>query len=57
MKVFGADSALGGVATLKELGMTGFPLNQTGKIVKRDLEKPVAEFLKVPETEVGILQR
>lgn len=57
IKIFGPDSALGGVATLKELGLSEFPLNPTGKIMKRDLEKPVADFLHVSEKEVGILQR
>ena len=44
--LFGPDYALGGVATLKDLGLDKFPLNATGKIMKRDLEAPIARYLK-----------
>lgn len=52
--VFGPDSALGGVASLKELGLDEFPLTVTNKIMKRGLEGPVAEFLKLPVQEIGV---
>ena len=32
--VFGETSALGGAITLEELGMSKFPVNATGKIMK-----------------------
>lgn len=45
MEHFGKDCALGGVATLNDLGLEKFPLNKTEKIVKRELEAPVAAYL------------
>lgn len=57
VNIFGVDEALGGVATLKELGLDDFPRNATDKILKRDLEGPVADYLLVPEEEVGIPTR
>lgn len=32
--LFGKDYALGGAVSLQQLGMTDFPLNATGKIMK-----------------------
>jgi len=46
LDLFGKDYALGGVATLEELGLTDFPLNATGKIMKLELVEPVTNYLK-----------
>lgn len=37
LEIFGPDYALGDVLTLKELGLEDFPINITGKILKREL--------------------
>lgn len=44
---FGKDYALGGVASLKEIGMVEFPVNQTHKIIKSEVQAAVMdEFFK-----------
>ena len=40
---FGKDYALADVASLEELGLTAFPMNATGKIMKIDLVKVLEE--------------
>lgn len=49
--LFGKDYVLCGFATLEELGLQEFPLNATGKIVKRELEGLIATFLAGTVTE------
>ena len=43
IEVFGTDYALGGVASLQQMGFRDFPLNSTGKIMKISLEEIVKE--------------
>lgn len=43
--VFGEDYALGGLASLKELGLLEFPVNQTHKIVKSRVQEDVERLL------------
>jgi 4-coumarate--CoA ligase len=43
--VFGKDYALGGLASLKELGLLEFPVNQTHKIVKSKVQEDVERHL------------
>lgn len=45
LDLFGKDYALGGVATLQQLGLDDFPLNSTGKIMKLTLEAAVEKHL------------
>lgn len=42
---FGDDYALGGVASLKEIGLDQFPVNATHKIVKARVQRIVMDFL------------
>ncbi|KAH8589377.1 putative amp dependent CoA ligase [Bisporella sp. PMI_857] len=44
--VFGNDYALGGLATLKQLGFVEFPLNSTHKIIKSQVQEAVLKHLK-----------
>lgn len=44
--VFGRDYALGGLASLKQLGLVEFPLNSTHKIIKSEVQTVVAKHLK-----------
>lgn len=44
LDMFGKDYALGPVITLEQLGKQGFPLNATGKIMKRDVLEWVKEY-------------
>ena len=44
--VFGKDYALGGLASLKQLGVIEFPLNPTHKIIKSELQTIVIRYLK-----------
>lgn len=50
--IFGSEYALGGIATLDDLGMVDFPINATQKIVKRELEAPVAGWV-IANADVG----
>uniref|UniRef100_A0A093W0F4 Putative 4-coumarate--CoA ligase 5 n=1 Tax=Talaromyces marneffei PM1 TaxID=1077442 RepID=A0A093W0F4_TALMA len=44
---FGKDYALGGIASLKEIGMVEFPVNQTHKIIKSEIQAAVLDkFIK-----------
>lgn len=43
--VFGRDYALGGLASLKEVGLVEFPLNQTHKIIKSDVQTAVLKYV------------
>lgn len=43
---FGAECALGGVLTLDDLGMSTWPLNPTGKIMKITLKEAVQKRSK-----------
>ena len=36
---FGKDFGIGGVLTLEELGFTQFPVNASGKIIKREVQE------------------
>lgn len=44
LDMFGKEYALGPVTTLEQLGRQGFPLNATGKIIKRDVLEWVKEY-------------
>lgn len=44
--VFGKDYALGGVATLQQLGLDTFPLNATGKVMKITLQAKLRESMQ-----------
>jgi hypothetical protein len=44
--VFGRDYALGGLASLKQLGLVEFPLNPTRKIIKSEVQTAVVKHLK-----------
>lgn len=44
--VFGRDYALGGLASLKQLGLVEFPLNPTHKIIKSEIQTAVVTHLK-----------
>ncbi|KAH6843310.1 putative amp dependent CoA ligase [Chaetomium sp. MPI-CAGE-AT-0009] len=43
--VFGKDCALGGLASLDQLGLVEFPLNPTRKIMKSEVRKAVIKYL------------
>lgn len=43
--VVGKDYAIAGISTLDELGLSAFPLNATGKVLKRELEGPVLQYM------------
>lgn len=51
--VLGRDYALGGVASLKELGMVDFPLNSTRKIVKSEIQMALLKYIKRISKETG----
>lgn len=51
--VLGKDYALGGVASLKQLGLIEFPLNATHKIIKSRVQIALAEYLKRISRESG----
>ena len=42
---FGEDYAIGGVLTLEELGFTEYPINASGKIVKRELQEAAVDHV------------
>ena len=44
--VFGRDYALGGLVSLKQLGLVEFPLNSTHKIIKSEVQTAVVKYLK-----------
>ena len=44
--VFGRDSALGGLASLKQLGLAEFPVNLTHKIIKSEVQTAVVKHLE-----------
>ena len=44
--VFGKDYALGGLASLQQLGLVEFPLNPTHKIIKSEVQSAVVKHLK-----------
>lgn len=44
--VFGRDYLLGGLASLKELGLVEFPLNLTHKIIKSEIQTAVLKHLE-----------
>ncbi|KAL8747708.1 MAG: hypothetical protein Q9190_000449 [Brigantiaea leucoxantha] len=48
--IFGRDHALGGVASLQQLGLDGFPVNPTHKIVKSEVQAAVLKYLGRGET-------
>lgn len=43
---FDKDYALGGLASLKQIGLVDFPFNSTHKIMKSEVEAAVSEHLK-----------
>lgn len=43
----GRDYALGGLASLKQLGLVDFPLNPTHKIIKSEIQTAVMRQLKI----------
>lgn len=43
--VFGKDYALGGLASLEQLGLAEFPFNPTRKIMKSEVRKAVIKYL------------
>lgn len=43
---FGREYALGGVCTLHELGLSTWPMNATGKVVKTELKEAVLRLLE-----------
>jgi hypothetical protein len=54
--VFGRDYALGGLASLKQLGLVEFPLNPTHKIIKSEVQIAVMKHLKRISGERGKMQ-
>lgn len=46
VRMFGKDYAVGPVLTLKQLGLTAFPLNLTGKIMKSELLTCAQQLLR-----------
>lgn len=44
--VLGNDYSLGGLASLKQLGLVEFPLNATHKIVKSEIQAALLKHLK-----------
>ena len=44
--VLGRDYALGGLASLKQLELVDFPLNQTHKIIKSEVQTAVVRYLE-----------
>ena len=48
--VFGKDYALGGLATLNQLGLVEFPFNPTRKIMKSEVRKAVIKYLGTTRT-------
>ncbi|KAH8807228.1 putative amp dependent CoA ligase [Xylogone sp. PMI_703] len=44
--VFGRDYTLGGLVTLKQLGLAEFPLNPTHKIIKSEVQAAVLKYLE-----------
>lgn len=45
--VFGRDYSLGGVTSLKQLGVADFPLNPTRKVIKSEVQTAVMKHLKM----------
>lgn len=43
---FGHEYALGGVLTLSQLGLSTWPLNATGKVMKIEVKAAVASYLR-----------
>lgn len=41
----GKDYALGGIVSLKEIGMAAFPVNDTHKVVKFEVQTALLEYL------------
>jgi hypothetical protein len=44
--MFGHEYALGGVASLKQIGLAEYPVNATHKILKLRVQEAVLEFLR-----------
>ena len=44
--VFGRDYALGGLTSLKQLGLVKFPLNATHKVVKSEVQTAVVRHVE-----------
>lgn len=51
--MLGKDYALGGVASLKQLGLIEFPLNSTHKIIKSGVQTALSEYFKRISRESG----
>lgn len=51
--VFGRDYGLGGLASLKQLGLVEFPLNPTHKIIKSEVQTAVVKHLERISAEKG----
>lgn len=51
--VFGRDYGLGGLASLKQLGLVEFPLNPTHKIIKSEVQTAVVKHLERISGEKG----
>jgi 4-coumarate--CoA ligase len=50
----GEDYALGGLATLKQLGLLEFPLNPTHKVIKSEVHAAVLQYLKRIAVDSGL---
>ena len=50
--VFGRDYALRGLASLKQLELVDFPLNQTHKVIKSELQATVMRHIRNVKSEV-----
>jgi hypothetical protein len=51
--VLGPDYALGGVVSLKQLGLVGFPVNLTRKIIRSEVQQAVLELLHKRSTKIN----
>lgn len=45
-EALGRDYALGGLASLEQLRLTGFPLNATRKVVRSDVQAAVLQYIE-----------
>jgi hypothetical protein len=46
-EALGKDYALGGIASLDQLGLLDFPLNSTHKVIRSEIQSAVNSYVKV----------
>jgi hypothetical protein len=53
LAALGKDYALGGLASLKQLELVEFPLNQTHKVIKSEVQEAVEKYIARLECKVA----